>query len=79
MCFRRMPVRGRERNRAVKLLRFGRAGQGRGRRIAAGNDLRDFVEIPGADEALVRDGTVAEFLRGEFFLLQFRISRHASL
>src|SRR5713226_1716941 len=74
-----MPIRRRERHGAVKLLGLGGASQRGDERIAAGNYLGNFVEVPGADKALVRDGAVAEFLRGEFFLLKFRVRRHACL
>ncbi len=77
--FRRVLIQGRERNGAVKLFGFRRAGQcGRGR-IAARDDPRDFIEVAGADEALMRDGAIAEFLRGDLFLLQLRVRGHASL
>src|SRR5260370_33424747 len=74
-----MPNRRRERDGAVKLFGFRGASQCGGGRISAGNDLGDFIEIAGADEELVRDGTVAEFLRGKFLLLEFRIGGHAFL
>src|SRR5258708_10519985 len=79
VCFRHLPVRRNVRRTAVKLFSLRRASQSRGGRIAAGNDLGDFIEVAGADETLVRDGAVAEFLRGKFFLLQFRIGGHAGL
>src|ERR1700730_4441742 len=80
-CFRRLPIRRRGcyGYGGVKLFSFRRACQSRGGRIAARNDLSDFVEVAGADEALVRDGAVAEFLRGKFFLLEFRIGGHTGL
>ncbi len=74
-----MPVRGRSRYGAVKLFRFRRAGEGCGGRIAAGNHLRDFVEVARADEPLMRDRTITEFLRGKLFLLKFRVRGHACL
>src|ERR1035441_4282203 len=50
-----------------ELLLFGRVLQRRQRRLAAGDDLRDLVEVAGANEALVlhRGITVAVFA-GEF-------------
>src|SRR5713226_10663812 len=74
-----MPIRWRERDSAVKLFSLRGASQRGRRRIAARNHLRDFIEIPGADEALVRDSAIAEFLRGELFLLEFRIGAHSRL
>jgi len=59
------------RQSAVKLFCFGRTCQGCRRRIAPGDELSDFVEIARANEALVRDGAIAQFLCGEFFLLEF--------
>jgi len=50
---------------AVELSGFGGAGQDCRGGIAAGDDLRGFVEIADADKALVRDGAIAELLRGD--------------
>src|SRR5580692_6505300 len=61
----------------MKLGSFGRASQRSSRRVPAGDHLRDLVEVTGADESLVRDRAVAQFLRGELLLLEFRISGHA--
>src|SRR6266478_6054616 len=79
--FRCMPIGGRGCYGycAVKLFSFRGASERGGRRIAARNDLGDFVEVAGPDEALVGDGAIAEFLRGKFFLLEFRIRGHAGL
>src|SRR5467141_3875129 len=63
----------------MKLSSLGRARQCRGRGSPARNNLSNLVEIPGADEALVRDGAVAKFLGCELFLLEFRVGGHASL
>jgi hypothetical protein len=56
---------------AVKLFGFGGTGKRCRGRIAAGNDLGDFVEIAGADEALMRHGAITQFLRGKLFLLRW--------
>src|ERR1019366_805788 len=63
-----------------ELLLFGRALQRRQRRLAAGDDLRDLVEVAGANEALVlhRGITVAVFA-GEFLLLHARVGGHARI
>src|SRR5208283_2269500 len=63
-----------------KLLGLGRMLQRRDRRLAAGDRLRDRVEIPGTDEALVLYRTVAvAVFAGEFLLLHTRVSSHARI
>src|SRR3712207_1811855 len=66
-------VRGRE------LALLGRAGQRGRRRRASRDDLRDVVEVAGADLALVARGGVAALLGGELGLLQLRVRGHAAV
>src|SRR6266436_221398 len=63
----------------VELRRLGRPRQRGGRRMAAGDDLCNFIEIAGSYEALVRDRAITKFLGCEFFLLQSRVCSHACL
>ena len=42
-------------------------------------ELRNFVKIARANEALMGDGAVALSLSGKFFLLKSRISCHSGL
>src|ERR1035438_6251836 len=63
-----------------ELLFFGRVLQRRQRRLAAGDDLRDLVEVARADEALVLDrGISVAVLAREFLLLHARVSGHAGI
>src|SRR5690349_2855331 len=57
------------RSGSVELLFLGRAGERRRRRCAAGDYLRDLIEVAGADLALVLGRAVAELLHGELALL----------
>ncbi len=61
---------GTQRN-LVKLFCLGRTGQSNCRGSATGDHLGHFVEVAGADLALVFGGGVAEFLQGELGLLEF--------
>src|SRR3954470_4925651 len=62
--------------RVEELLVFGRAMQGSGGSVAAGHDLRDLVEVAGADLALVLDRGEAFLRGGELFLLQLDEGAH---
>src|SRR6185295_4999800 len=61
-----------------ELLVFGRAVQRRGRSGAAGDHLRDLVEVAGADLALVLDRGEALLGGGELLLLQLDEGGHAA-
>ncbi len=62
----------------MELFLFGRTLQGGGRAFAAGDDLRDIVEVTGADFALVPRRRVAVRLDRKLRFLQFGIRRHAA-
>src|SRR6185503_16313465 len=63
----------------VEVLRvLGGAVQRGGRSVSAGDDLRDAVEVAGADLALVLDRGEALLRRSEFLLLQLDEGAHAA-
>src|ERR1700722_4016783 len=62
----------------IKLSRFGRAGQRRGGRRAAGDRLLHAIEVSGAHKALMLHRFVARFFfAGELLILQGAVSGHA--
>src|SRR5271154_1923902 len=63
----------------MELIGFRRSVQRRGRRLPARNNLRDFVEISRADEALMLHGLVPELLSRKLLLLKPRISSHPGI
>src|SRR5260370_20442672 len=63
----------------VELRRLGRPRQRGSRRMAAGDDLCNFIEVAGSYQALVRYRAITKFLGCEFFLLQSRVCSHACL
>jgi hypothetical protein len=42
--------------------------------VVARDDLSNFVEVAGPDETLVGDGSVADFLSRELFLLELSVA-----
>ena len=63
----------------MKLLGFGRPAQRRGGGFPAGDESRHFVEVAGADFALMFSRGVTIGLGCELCLLQFGIGRHSAL
>ena len=63
-------------NYFVKLFFFSRTAQSRRRRRAAGNHLRNRIEISCADKRLMFRRAVAAGFRSEFLFLQFRVGGH---
>jgi hypothetical protein len=63
----------------LELMRFGRLGEREGGGGAAGDYLRDLVEVAGADLALVAGRGVAVGFRRELLFLGLGVGRHAAL
>src|SRR5262245_10307166 len=61
----------------LELVLFGRALERRGGDLAVRDRARHFVEVSGADEALVLDGGVALLAHRELPILHARVGRHA--